>query len=276
MAFTRWTKTWIVAVLVSLMLYDVRWLYGVVVSVYQISIGARVASWWRFWLDYALTGLVGDMVRLFGVCLALYAIYLTWAAKRESFLKVKKYVSVAVLCEGIYFLILAPITVIEFTRGVVPLLMAGYLLQILFASSMLIVLSVKVWRYSESTRDDVVKWAAIAGISYLAGIWVNNVFRTFLSGVTSVVFLNAIITLSLSLVFAIAGFHTLLKTGNRRRTTKLFAVSLILLGLHFAVFILSSWITNTLVYALLVEIWPATFLGLGFSLLKENKHNWFN
>ena len=188
MAFTRWTKTWIVAVLVSLMLYDVRWLYGVVVSVYQISIGARVASWWRFWLDYALTGLVGDMVRLFGVCLALYAIYLTWAAKRESFLKVKNYLSVAVLCEGIYFLILAPITVIEFTRGVVPLLMAGYLLQILFASSMLIVLSVKVWRYSESTRDDVVKWAAIAGISYLAGIWVNNVFRTFLSGVTSVFF----------------------------------------------------------------------------------------
>jgi len=270
MAFTRWTKTWITIVLVSLLVYDVRWLSGVIISLYNASIGIlRIAFWWRYWLDYVLTGIVGDTVRLVGVCLALYAAYMVWTAKKPL-TKANKYVALAVLCEGIYFLTLLPLSLIEISRGLYTLLMVGYLLQILLVSPALIILSMKLWRVTETAKANLAKWAGAAGISYMAGIWVNNVFRTYLYGVTSVVFLNAVTTLSLSLTFASVGFLTLLKTPeNRRRVMRLFAIALILLGLHFAIFIINSWITNTLTYALLVEIWPVTFLGLGFSLLKE-------
>ena len=279
MTFNRWSKAWVIITLGALMAFDVRWLYGVIISVYQISIGVRAASWWRFWLDYTLTGLVGDVVRLLGVCLAFYAVYLVWGHRHESFLGVRKFVSVAVLCEAVYFLTLTPITLIEGARGVFPLLMAGYLLQILLVSPPLIALSVKIWRYTESARAEVVKWAAIAGTFYLAGIWVNNVFRwvgitdigSLFSGTTAFGFLDTLATLSLAVAFAAAGTHDLIKDGNQIRSMKLFAFALVMVGLAFALFVRYSAVTGTLVYAVLVEIWPVTLLGLGLSMLKTEK-----
>jgi hypothetical protein len=283
-AFTRWSKAWVVVTLGALLAFNVRWLYGVIVSVYQISVGLRTASWWRLWFDYVLTGLVGDTVRLAGVCLALFSVYIIWGPKHMPFLSAKKYVSIAVLCEAAYFLALLPLTMIELARGEwSTILMIGFLLQILLASPVLVVLSWKVWRYVEPAKTDVLKWAGVASIGYLAGIWVVNVFRWFgmadyigysflLSGPALSGFLNSVITLSLAVVFAAAGFYTLLRRENKNRGTRLVALAMITLGLHFAVFLIYSAITNTLDYAILVEIWPVAFLGLGLSFLnrKEN------
>jgi hypothetical protein len=279
MAFTRWNKIWVAVALCSLLAYDIRWLVGSSVSVYNVLSGSlSVSLWWRFWLDYVLTGLVGNVVRLIGVFLALYAVYLVWGSKKMAFASVRKKVAVALLCEAAYFLVLLPITLIEVGRGYL-VLMAGFILQILMVSPALTALSRKVWLYTEPAQADLPKWVAVASVSYLAGIWVVNVFRWFgmteyvgtdfvLSGITAVGFLNTVVTLSLAVVFGVAGFHAMLKKKDRKRIRRLFALALIMLGSYFAVFLLYSAITNTLGYAVLVEIWPVTLLGLGLSMLK--------
>jgi hypothetical protein len=282
MAVTNWNKIWVIITLCSLTAYNLRWLYGVSVNISHIIGFAEPAvqvTWWRFWVDYVLTGLVGDVIRLAGAFLALLSVHLMWKPKPKPFSSVKKHVAVAILCEGAFFLTLLPITLIALASGVAPILMFAYTLQILLVSPVLMVLSRKIWVYTEHAKTNTFKWASVAAVSYLVGIWVNNVFSwlnvaatagvgSILSGVTLLGFLNSVITLSLSLVFAVAGVYTLLRKADGRRSIKLFAFALIMLGLHFAVFILYSAVANTLNSVFLVEIWPVTFLGLGLGMLK--------
>jgi len=230
-------------------------------------------------VDYVLTGLVGDVVRLTGAFLVLFSVYLLWGPKPKPFLSVKKYVAVAILCESVFFLTLLPLTLITLFRGVAPVLMLAYTLQILIVSPVLIGFSRKIWTYTENAKPSVFKWTGIAALGYLVGIWVNNVLSwlntaatagatSILSGITLLGFLNSLITLSLSLVFAVAGFYALLQKADNSQSTKFFALALITLGLHFAIFILYSALANALSSVFLVEIWPVTLLGLGLGVLK--------
>jgi hypothetical protein len=282
MAFTRWNKAWVILTICSLAAYNIRWLYGVSANLYHIlafSATTIQITWWRFWVDYVLTGLIGDVIRLAGVILALASAYMLWGPKPKPFINAKKRVAAAVLCEATFFLTLLPITLIALAQSVAPLLMLAYTLQILLVSPVLIWFSRKIWTYTENAKANVIKWAGIAALSYIAGIWVNNVFNwlntaatagaeAVLSGITLLGFLNAVVTLSSALVFAVAACYTLLKKADSRQTTKLYAWALILLGTYFVVFILYSALNNTLKSMLLVEIWPVTLLGLGLGMLK--------
>lgn len=204
---------------------------------------------------------------------------MVWGSKPKPFSRVKKYIAVAILFEGIYFLCLLPTNVIRIINGRSPfLLYLAFVLQILLVSPFLIVLAFKVWRYQETVNANVLKWSSVAAIGYLTGILINNVFRWFsmtesagiefiLTGITSLGFLNSIITLSSSLIFAVAGLYNLLKKESRRLSTRLFALALIMLGLHFVIFIIYSAIANAWKWVLLIEIWPITLLGLGLSML---------
>ena len=105
-----------------------------------------------------LTGLLGNGIRLLGVILALLPAYLIWGPKPKPFSSVKKYVAIALLCEGIYFLSLLPLSIIEVIRGIAPILMFGFILRILLVSPVLIILGRKTWRYTESARTSVLNW----------------------------------------------------------------------------------------------------------------------
>jgi hypothetical protein len=282
MAFTRWNKAWVIITICSLAAYNIRWLYGVYANLYHILgfAGTTIQiTWWRFWVDYVLTGLIGDVVRLAGVILALFAAYLLWGPKPKPFINAKKPAAAAILCEATFFLTLLPITLIALAQGVAPMLMLAYTLQILLVSPVLIGFSRKIWTYTGNAKANVVKWTGIAALSYIAGIWVNNVFNwlntaatagatAVLSGIKLLGFLNAVVTLSSTLVLAVAGCYALLRTADIRQSTKMFALALILLGAYFVVFILYSAVNNTLYSMLLVEIWPVTLLGLGLGMLK--------
>ena len=278
----RWNKIWIILTLCSLLVYDTRWLYGVFNRLYQGLVSADPVAEvlrYQFWVDYVLTGVIGDGIRLAAVILALISAYLIWGPRREEFSSVKKNVARGVLFEGIYFLTLLPLSIIGFIRGSAPILMVAFIMQILMVSPVLIVLSRKVSSYTEAAKADVIRWSCIAGIVYLAGIWINNVFRWFsmaastglefiLSGVTSIGFLSAVITLSLSLIFAVTGAYALLKKEKKKLGIRLFALALIMVGLHFVFFIVYSAITNSLRWVWLNEIWPITLLGLGIGMMK--------
>jgi hypothetical protein len=229
-------------------------------------------------IDYVLTGVIGNGIRLTGVLLALLSAYLVWVAKTHQFSDIKGYLSVAIFFEGMYFLSLLPISTIGVFRWRAPVLMIGFVLQILLVSPVLTFFSLKIWRYTEPVRTNLLKWGKISAISYLIGIWINNVFRWFsmtsstgiqflLTGITSLGFLSTIVTLSFALILAVAGINMLPK--KKGLGTKMLALALIVLGLHFVIYILYSAYTNILSYVILVEIWPITLLGLGLSMLRN-------
>ena len=281
MYFSRWTKVWIVVTLCSVLTYDLYWLYGALANPYYLSYGDLPENFAPLTIfiatDYVLP-VIGAIFRFIGICLALLSAYLVWGPKPKPFSNVKKKTAVALLFEGIYFLLPLPLNILFIIyTGPLPLFIA-FILQALLIPPLLIVLCRKVWRYQETAKANVLKWASAAAIGYLIGIWVNNVFRWLsmteqsgigflVSGITALGFLNSIITLSLALIFAVAGFYTLPKKENRRLSTRLLALALIMLGLHFAIFILYSAVTNAWKWVPLTEIWPITFLGLGLTML---------
>ena len=283
MGLSRWSKIWIVITLLSLLLYDTRWLYGVFNRLYQGLVSADPIGEvlrYQFWVDYVLTGVIGDGIRLAAVILALISAYLVWGPRQEDFPNVKKNVARAILFEGIYFLTLLPLSIIGVIRGgSAPVLLIAFIMQILMVSPVLIVLSRKVSGYTEAAKANVIKWSCIAGVVYLAGIWLNNVCRGFskaasaglsflLAGISSLGVLSTVITLALSLVFAVAGAYVLLKKDKNKLSIRLFALALIMLGLHFVIFIVYSAITSSLNFVWLTEIWPITLLGLGIGMIR--------
>ena len=281
MPLTRWTKVWIVITLCSVLAYNFYWLYNALVNPYYLSYGDLPENLLQLLIatDYVLP-IIGNIFRLIGISLALLSLYLVWRPKPTPFSNVKKKTAAALLFEGIYFLSLLPVNIlIIFYLGPLPIFIA-FILQALLVSPLLTVLSFKIWRYRKTAEETVLKWAGVAAIGYLIDIWIINVFRwlsmTELSDVGFVMsespslgLLNSVITLSLSLIFAVVGFYTLLKKENRRLSIRLFALALIMLGLHFAIFILLSAITDAWQWILITEIWPIAFLGLGLSVLKE-------
>lgn len=282
MSFTRWTKAWIIVTLCALLAYDLYWLLGALANPYYLSYGDIPENFvplsTLIATDYVLP-VIGNVFRLIGVSLALLSLYLVWGPKPNPFSNVKKKTAVALLFEGIYFLSLLPLNILfVFYLGHLPIFIA-FILQALLVSPLLTVLSFKVWRYRKTAEETVLKWAGVAAIGYLIGIWIINVFRglsmidiegigSLISNVTSLGFLNSIITLSLSLIFAVAGFYTLQKKGNKRLSTRLIAVALIMLGLHFVIFIFYSAIINAWNWILVTEVWPIVLLGLGLNMLR--------
>lgn len=281
MGFSRWNKVWVVVSTCSLLAYALNSLY------------TSLAAWYRFLLNgipsrflfsvYFITDYLGTTIgvvfRVVGVFIALAIVYLVWGPKPRSFLNVKKKFAVALLFEGIYFLLLLPINVYYLTRGLVPVLFIGYIMETAVVSPFLFVLSFKIWRYKESAETNLLKWGSLAAIGYMVHIWIGNVFRwlsmvnesgiTFLlNGIILAGFLNSIVTLSLSLIFAVVGFYLLSNKRDRYVATRMFGIALILLGLHFVIFIAYSVIAGSSVsFILLTEIWPITLLGLGMSML---------
>jgi hypothetical protein len=279
MVISRLNKFWIVVTLCSFLLYVLYWLSPSLQLLYTYFANATsVSELLRpyFIADY-LIQTIGQIFRFIGVSIALISAYLIWRPNPRPFSMVKKKVVIALLFEATYYLAVLPISILYILRETFAIVGLTYLLQILLVSPILIIVGLKILHTEELIGTGVLKWVCFGGIFYLGGIWVNNVFRwlsmtgstglSFLfSGINSLGFLNSIATLSLSLVFAVIGSFYLLK--KRVFRTRIFAIALILLGLHFVGYVLFSTVTGALSYLLLTEIWPITLLGLGLSMLR--------
>jgi hypothetical protein len=286
---TRWSKFWILGTLFSLTLYDVNW----VIKVYD-WIYVRVATnppdllalYPNFYIDH-VAGAIADTLRVIAVILLFVAAFLAWTPKKPAFTRVKKYIATAIFLEAIYWLAILPYNIQNVARGRVPqLLFVGFLIEILAIAPLLIVLSTKVWRYKQEDRNNLLKWGCIAGIGYIFGMWANNIFRWFsmsgifgaadprtavnlFSGITLFGFLNTAVTLTLSLVIAMAGSYLLIKGSNLKRATQLIGIAILLFGLHFALYVTYCWFApGAWAFVLLTEIWPIPLLGLGIGMLR--------
>ena len=245
-----------------------------------------LAAYPNFYIDH-VAGAIADTLRLIAVIFFFIAAYLAWGPRKQPFYAVKKYVAIAISFEAIYWLVILPYNIQCVARNRVPLLLSvGFLFQILAAAPLLITLSIIVWKYKEGARTNLVKWGCIAGIGYIFGMWINYLLRwlsqsglfgatdprltvDLFSGITALGFLNTVLTLTLSLVFAVAGSYMLIKQNKRKRSIHLLGVAILLFGLYFAIYILYCWFApNAWRFVLLTEIWPAPLIGIGIGLLR--------
>jgi hypothetical protein len=280
LALNRLNKVCVAIALCSLLVYGLYWVYSEFRLIYLTLIGVFPLRFPGFYIDL-LPGGLGDLIRVIGVFVALAGVYLFWGPNPRPFSIVKKYFSVALLFEGLFWLLAFPVTGYSLIRGrIVSILPVAYTLQILLVSPLLIISAAMMWRYQDNSKERVAKWVSAAGLGYLTSIWIVNVFRWFgmaqsvgvgflLTGTTSLGFLNSAITLSLSLIFASLGFFTLSKHDHRKLATRFFALSLMMLSLFFVIFIIYTAVTNSWKFLLVTEIWPVAFIALGISLLKK-------
>jgi len=164
MAFlTRNVKVWIIASLISLIIYDAyilrgsfTILFGYLINVPQdvtyVNITGAV-----FW-----AGFVGLGARFIAVILGLPVAYLIWV-KAKPFIKIKNLVALGLFLEGINFLALIPSIWFLIRPSFVTSLPLGfgYILQIAFALPFLWILALKVIKYHErNQKPALLKYAS--------------------------------------------------------------------------------------------------------------------
>jgi hypothetical protein len=281
---SHWNKAWILGTVASLMLFEVYWIRSVYTSIYERlleNLPDITVKYPNFYIDI-VAGASAATLRFAATIILFFAAYLAWGTKKQPFASIKKYLAIAVLFESIYFIAQFPFTLQNVIRGRSPILLfIGFMIQSLVAAPLLVALSVKIWRYKEGAKDNLVKWGCLAGIGYIFGMWANNIFKWFgmsgqrglldlFSGITTLGFLNTAITLTLSLAFAISGSYLLIIKDNRKTAWRLLGLAILLFGLYFALYIAYSWFApNAWRFVMLTEIWPFPLLVLGISLLKK-------
>ncbi|MEJ2281882.1 MAG: hypothetical protein P8X97_08280 [Candidatus Bathyarchaeota archaeon] len=80
-------------------------------------------------------------------------------------------------------------------------------------------------------------------------------------------FFNAIILLSLAVIFAAIGF---VKIKQNSIISKWFGASLTMIGLHFIILVIFYVLQNTLNVLYLYELWTIPLFGLGLSIIFNN------
>ena len=271
-------KTWVFIVLVSVFVYNLYYLiHGL-----QFTIGTYIDLGGPAPNAYRTVSSIGHTLRFIGLFLALQAVYLVWGPKAKPFSSVKNKISIALFLEGAYYISFLPslFNIMRF-RDVsgMTLFASIYFFQIVLITPFLIIIGLKLkLSNQENLEKSLPKWVGVASVGYFAAIWFNIVFRWFfmgveeniqflLTGVVGLGFLPSIITISLSVAFAIIGALLLFKKKISGALKKWFGLSALMMGLHFVFYILYYAYVNQLDFALLVEIWAVSFLGLGLSIL---------
>ncbi|MCX8150381.1 MAG: hypothetical protein N3D85_02610 [Candidatus Bathyarchaeota archaeon] len=226
-------------------------------------------------LGVLLSRLAGLWARFGSVVLALTAGFLVCAggAVKPNSGLAERIVEVALFLEGTYYVLLFPSGLWWLGLGL-NFLGVAFLLQAILAGVPLILLSFKI-RIENKVK--VLKWVGVAAVGYVAALWVNVIFRwfdmievigdTFLfKGVTSWGFLGSMITLSVAVVFAVAGAYLL--TENKGESIKWFGFSLLTIGAHYVIYLTYSLSSGNLDLALTIDVWTLPFLGLGAALLR--------
>lgn len=279
-------NSWILISLCSLAAWLLYWMPSSIERFYNvIFISVDYYSLNRFWI-YMPAG-IGMLARFAAIILGLLSLSLIWKGTRTVF-DLRNWVALAFTLEGIYFISLFPsglwlVTGLfgAFDFGVTSLGIV-YLLQTVFTTPFLFVLAIKVKSYvKDSIEFDGWKWIGFAFLGYILALWTNSVFRwfdmvvdagfmVFFSGVTGVGALNAFVFMSLAVIFAIIGMFGLM-SKRLRSGFMWFGLSLVMVGLHYVIFIGYSYYVNALGSVMLIDVWTIPFLGVGLALFRRNK-----
>ncbi len=216
----------------------------------------------------------GLIARFFAVILGMAVGFSIWGSTIKKSMKVDRLVEAALFLEGTYFVLLFPSGLWWLSLGW-NFLGVAYLLEAACAGSVLFMLSFKVRDFGKNTV--ILKWVGIASLGYVAALWFNSVFRWFdqiavigseflLRGATSWGFLVSLTAMSLAVVFAVPGAYFLAK--NKSEAVWWFGLSLIMIGVYYAVYVAYSFTSSNLDSAMQIDVWTLPFIGLGLSMLR--------
>ena len=179
--------------------------------------------------------------------------------------------------EAGYYLLQIP-AVPRLINGGFSIFAAAFALQILLKGPLLVALGIKLLGFRKGKSiGSIQNWIAAVCVGYISGIWVINLSNWLsmislagivflLRSVNGLGFLNSAVTMSLSVVLAIAGFYALRRT-KPKLSIRLFSFALVFTGLYFVIFIVYTALVNAWKFVLLTEIWPLAFLVMGITIL---------
>lgn len=280
---------WIIITLCSLLGWIIYWVPAGIYRFFSFDgtpWSEAIQTYGLLFMVMELSAAVGMLIRFVGVLFAILALKEFWPHqvwnRDKSFFDVKNLVALALIFEAIYFVLLLPsgILMIGFNRfrPLASLLLGiDYLLMVILTVPFLLVLAVKAYR----TKPDGFKawrWTAITLVAYVGVLWVNSVlkwvnrividgFSFFSSGINALGSLNSLLLMSLSLIFSIIGAYYI---ANQRigSTLKWLGLTFTMIGLHYIIYVLYSYLVGMLGYLVIVEIWTIPLFGLGLTMLK--------
>ena len=279
-------KIWIVVSLCALLIWIIRLVPDSLERFYNI-----VFVSWNYY-NRAIVGgsmyslaAVGIIARLVGAAIGLASLLMVWNNKR-SILDLRKWVATALSLESLYYASLIPAIIwlfalakqstISYNFGI------SYLIQIVFTVPFLAILAFKLVKNGKKPFSlHLWKWIGIAFLGYVIALWANSVFRWFdmiatsgvqffFTDVRVVGALNAIVFMSLAVVFAALSAFSLAKQKESARIWM--GLSLTMVGLHYTIFVVFSYLVGTLNSIWLMDVWTVPLLGLGLTILFIKKN----
>jgi hypothetical protein len=287
-AIGRWVKAWIFVSLISLLIWISYWLlpsFGRFLSMDGTPWAEVLRRSGFMFTLMELSWAVGTIARFFGVLMGIGVLAILVLKPDKELYSVRKWIALALSIEAFYYASVAfpsGLVLVGFGRSASLNFSLGvaYLLQGLFAVPFLAILAVKVGRYTKSQGFRSLCLVGLAFVGYIVALWANVVFRWvdmvaieglgfFSVGLRTLGALTAFITMSLALVFSIAGAYSLAKGGSS--ALKWLGLTFTMVGLYYLVYILYLYYTNMMGWVWLVDVWAIPLLGLGITLLVTKK-----
>ena len=287
----RNVKVWILITLCSLLAWVIYWIPAAIFRFFNFDgtpWAVVLQTYGGMFMLMEVSAAVGMLVRFIGVFLGILALReflpdTVWV-RDKSFFEVKNLVGSALVLESIYFALLLPsgLFMIGIGRTItlrLNLLGIDYLLLVLFTAPFLAILAVKAFTSRDSPRGfRAWNWVAIAFVGYIASLWINAVVKSFyilieegfasiFTGIGALGAINSFVFMSLALVFAIVGAFWLVKQ-DFGSAFKWGGLALAMVGLHYLVYVVYSYLVGMLPFLMLAEIWAIPLLGLGLTMLR--------
>ena len=286
-----WVKIWILICLFSLLAWTIYWVPSGIYRFFDFNGNSWDVVIQNRGLIFAvmeLSAAAGMLVSFVGLIFGIVALSEFWPKnvwnRNKSILNAKKWVVSALALEGFYFALLLPsgLRMVGFGRdGPLRFSLLGidYLLMVFFTLPFLTISAIKIFKLkdnNDSFRAWI--WVGLTFVGYIASLWVNNtlkwidiVFRegfgSLFIGFISLGALNSLILMSLALFCAIIGAIFLGKK-DFGSAAKWAAITLILVGVHYSIYIVYSFLVGMENFLMLAEIWTIPLLGLGLTMLK--------
>jgi hypothetical protein len=268
----RGVKVWVFVCLCSLLV----WLVYLVPSTlgHLVNVVFGLPDFYSGNLGVFVASFVGLLARFSAVILALIVGFLIWGAEVGVSIRVVRLIEAAIFLEGTYFVLVFPSGLWWLGLGF-NFLGIAFLLEAVSAGSVLLFLSFKLrdcLRYASALR-----WVGVGVVGYVGALWFNVVFRWFdmiavigndflLRGFASWGFLGSMVTMSLAVVFGVIGAYLL--AANKGESIWWFGLCLMMIGLHYVIYVAYSLFSGNLDSAMTLDVWTLPFLGLGLSLLR--------
>lgn len=293
----RNVKVWILITLCCLLAWLIYW----VPSSIDRFFGFHSVPWGDILqreggLMFMLMEVFGGMeilLRCVGVLSGIIAVLVLIRNRAKGLFDVRKLVVLSLLMESCFFLLLLPSGFVLLGFGgsgaigaVLTSILLGvdYFLMILVTAPFLAVLALKLYRSNPTKKVfQEWKWVGLSFAGYIIGLWANSVikwfdmifaegFSFFALGIRALGAINSFVLMSLAVFFSIVSAYLLAKE-RLESAMKWGGLALALVGLHFLIFVIYSYLVNIMNYLILAEIWTIPLLGLGITMIITNLHN---